>query len=443
MPPARRKSPVPIQSRANVVIRQLPEFDSQGPAMEATGGALDLQTARLLVLLAGVSLSVGCHGSAEEAFQKGVAAQEADRFSEAIAAYTAAIHLDPQLAMAFFNRGLARLHVEDFEGAVEDLSRARELRADDADVLLARGAALHALRQDDKAVLDFTAALKLDEADAEIYRQRAFSWQALDESDAAIADLGMAICLEPDRPELYLDRAEIRRQRGDDPGAAIDEMLARFSQAIAESDDLKMRTSRGQAFFHIAEYELALADLNAVLKKEPAEETALMTRGQTLFVLGDSESALSDYTAVIKAGGQRVPAALASRAVLFEDRGDFAGAIRDYTQAICASADNYDLLARCAWLLATCPNPELRDGQRAVEYAERACSLTDWNDWLSLDAHAAASAESGDFEWAVTCQERAVANGPKDQLGPLHARLEAYRNHQAYHVGESDADVPK
>ncbi|MDD4270184.1 MAG: tetratricopeptide repeat protein [Pirellulaceae bacterium] len=385
--------------------------------------------------------AVGCGRSAEESFQKGVAAQQAGRFEEAIAAYSAAIESDSQLAMAYFNRGLARLEVEDFEGAIQDLSRTLDLDKESPDAFLARGTAFQAIKRDDEAVLDFTAAMELNQLDADIYRQRAFSWQALDESDAAIADLGMAIRLEPDRLELYLDRAEVHRQRGGDSGASVDETLAEFTRKIVESDDPEARRARGRAFFIIAEYELALADLSAVLKKEPADETALLTRGQTLYVLGNDEDALADYTAVIDAGGKRAREALVGRAVLYETRDDFAAAIDDYKRAIQASPEDDDLLARCAWLLGTCPDSKLRDGKQAVKYAERAGVLTDWKDWFCLDAYAAACAEARDFENAVARQKQAVAIGPEDQLGQLQQRLDAYRNHQPYHAGDEDLEL--
>ena len=395
----------------------------------------------LLGVLMAMLFFVGCSRSPEDSFKRGVAAQEAGRFDEAIAAYSTAIASNPKLAMAYYNRGLARLEVKDFQGAVEDLSRTLDLDKDKPDALLARGVALQALKRDDEAVLDFTASLERNEVDAEAYRQRAISWRALGEIDAALADLGMAIRLEPDRAELYLDRAEVRRKRGNDPGVSVDEALAKFTQKIVDSADSSARRARGQAFFGIAEYELALADLNNVLAKEPADEIALVTRGQTLFVLGDDQGALTNFDAVAIAGGQRIPEALAGRAVLHEGRGDFAAAIRDYEQAIKASPKDDDLLARCAWLLATCGNSKLRDGARAVEYARRAGELTEWKDWFCLDAYAAAFAEAGDFNNAITWQERAVAIGPEDNLGHLQRRLDGYRNRLPYHGDDADTSL--
>ena len=48
-----------------------------------------------------------------------------------------------------------------------------------------------------------------------------------------------------------------------------------------------------------------------------------------------------------------------------------------------------------AWLCATCPDAELRDGKTAVEHAHTACRLTDWKDPWYFGTLAAAYAECG------------------------------------------------
>ncbi len=38
-----------------------------------------------------------------------------------------------------------------------------------------------------------------------------------------------------------------------------------------------------------------------------------------------------------------------------------------------------------AWLRATCPENEIREGKEAVELALRACELSEWRDWGMID----------------------------------------------------------
>ena len=54
-----------------------------------------------------------------------------------------------------------------------------------------------------------------------------------------------------------------------------------------------------------------------------------------------------------------------------------------------------------AWMLATCPREEIRNGPKAVEYAREACELSDWREMRPIRSLAAACAETGNFDEAV------------------------------------------
>jgi len=62
-----------------------------------------------------------------------------------------------------------------------------------------------------------------------------------------------------------------------------------------------------------------------------------------------------------------------------------------------------------AWILATSQNPELRDGSNAVVFAEKSVTATHRKSPAELDTLAAAYAETGDFEKAVSIQQEAIA----------------------------------
>jgi hypothetical protein len=70
--------------------------------------------------------------------------------------------------------------------------------------------------------------------------------------------------------------------------------------------------------------------------------------------------------------------------------------------------DSPRMLDELAWLLATHPDSNLRDGAEAVRLAERACILTDRRVPAFLATLAAAYAENRDFSRAVSIGEEAL-----------------------------------
>lgn len=94
-------------------------------------------------------------------------------------------------------------------------------------------------------------------------------------------------------------------------------------------------------------------------------------------------------------------------------------------------------LRSLAWLLATSPDAELRNGPEAVRLAERACQLSDGKDprfWASLDV---AYAEVGDFSKAIATGEKtrqtALDSAQPDLADAAESRLVLYRRQQAFH----------
>jgi hypothetical protein len=69
------------------------------------------------------------------------------------------------------------------------------------------------------------------------------------------------------------------------------------------------------------------------------------------------------------------------------------------------------MLDELAWLLATYPDSNSRDGAEAVGLAERACALTERRVPALLATLAAAYAETGDFSRGVAVGEEALRRG--------------------------------
>ena len=105
-------------------------------------------------------------------------------------------------------------------------------------------------------------------------------------------------------------------------------------------------------------------------------------------------------------------------------------AARHLDHAIAALPDLPPLLVRAAWLFATAPEPEIRNGRRAVIYAERAVRLTAGRDFSALDTLAAAYAESARFGDAVRTVTLAIglaqASDNTAVLSELYAHQRLY-----------------
>jgi Flp pilus assembly protein TadD len=94
------------------------------------------------------------------------------------------------------------------------------------------------------------------------------------------------------------------------------------------------------------------------------------------------------------------------------------------------------VLNNLAWLLATCPDPNLWDGPRAVSLAQRACELTRFQTTMFLGTLAAAQARAGRFDDATATARRAcdlaTAQGQAELLRRNQELLARYQQHQAW-----------
>jgi tetratricopeptide (TPR) repeat protein len=133
--------------------------------------------------------------------------------------------------------------------------------------------------------------------------------------------------------------------------------------------------------------------------------------------------------------GKPVAQYLAQQATVANEAGHYDQAIADLTQSIQLDPKNAMVLNNLAWLLATAPDAKSRDGKKAVEYATKACVMTNYQEAADVDTLAAAYAEAGDFDKAVKCETsylNSLSLSPSDAADG-QARLALYQAHTAYH----------
>jgi tetratricopeptide (TPR) repeat protein len=116
---------------------------------------------------------------------------------------------------------------------------------------------------------------------------------------------------------------------------------------------------------------------------------------------------------------------------IFESQGKITDAVEQLNRALKTAPDYLDALNRLAWILATYPDPNVRDPDRAVALILRAEKLTDSQDPRVLRILAAAYAANDQVELAVQAAEKAlnlaVAAGDEKLADRLREQLEIYR----------------
>jgi len=105
-------------------------------------------------------------------------------------------------------------------------------------------------------------------------------------------------------------------------------------------------------------------------------------------------------------------------------------ALAHYREALRLWPDYADALNNLAWLLATSPEPKIRDGRESVRLAEKACELAGRKQARFLGTLDAAYAESGRFAEAIAtakkAREQALAAGEKDLAAAALQRQHEY-----------------
>jgi spermidine synthase len=118
-------------------------------------------------------------------------------------------------------------------------------------------------------------------------------------------------------------------------------------------------------------------------------------------------------------------------------RGRAPAAIEMARAALATAPDDARISNFLAWILATTPAPELRNGAEAVRLAERANALTGYADVNQLDTLAAAYAAAGRFDDAVRTARQALS-----RAGPASAQAMALQDRLARYEAGGDVREP-
>jgi pentatricopeptide repeat protein len=217
----------------------------------------------------------------------------------------------------------------------------------------------------------------------------------------------------------------------------LDEAIACYRQMLEpDPADTEVRIQLGRALIGQGDFAAARLEFSSVLQADARNAKAIDGLGYLLAMQGKADEAKARFLEAMQLDPKDASTHL-HYAVLLSSRRQFREAVVEYRKAL---ALDDQLLAACnnlAWMLASSPDPKIRNGPEAVELAERACRLTNDEQSFFLGTLAAAYAEAGRFNDAVATAQKARDLARKTGLEEIAERneqlLELYQAGKPYH----------
>ena len=316
--------------------------------------------------------------------------------AEAISEFKNALRIKPEFTQAQW--ALARLQIQqgDLAAAKSAANEALQQTPDNAEAHLVLGLVFAAERDYETALRHLNESARLRPQDFDIQIELADALLAAKWPDKAQAHYRTALQLQPDATLMLKSSAQALVLAGNTAGAI--QALERSLRLAG--NDADVHRNLALLLVQTGKTEAAAGHFAEVVRLRPDAEAHRNLAG-VLILQGQSESAVDHLRAALR------------------QKPDWAAAMNDL-----------------AWILATHPKAELRNGAEAVRLGEQACRLTEDREPQFVGTLAAAYAEAGQFDDAIKTGEKARDLAKAAGLPELAARnaqlVEEYRAHKPH-----------
>ena len=366
--------------------------------------------------------------------------------------------------------------------ALGEFARAMALRPDYSPAYVRYARALHDADDLDKALLTFEKAAELDDRSPHAYFGLAKIMLSRSELEASREHLLTALEIEPQYQDAHGVLAGVLRRLGQPEEAARHLDIVQsitlntpltdpvFDELVGKGLSSYWYRERGFAHLATGRVEEAILQFRTALQLNPDPEghnyigNLLQRLGRFDEAIGQYRRAIqlesNNYAAIDKLGQALLESGRVDEAVLWAEQalrihpeapgaylnlGTFymrtardAEAIATFQRGLEQTPSSPAIAMRLAWLLATSPDAELRNGRQAIELAKSACEESDFKDPEALDVLAAAYAETGQYEKAVNTARDALDKAAamnEQERADIEYRLKDFQSRRPYRLG--------
>jgi arylsulfatase A-like enzyme/lipopolysaccharide biosynthesis regulator YciM len=237
---------------------------------------------------------------------------------------------------------------------------------------------------------------------------------------------------EPDKAKAYEEIADMFFKLKE-----YDRAIKNWNEVLKLGvDTAELRKKLAAANIHLKNAEEAIEHLEISLKMKPDQADVNLTLGEIFSGRGDSDEAIKYWAASVEIDPSQAKLYDKLGAAYYQ-KGAFYKVLEHWTKAAELRADDAQILNNLAWLHSAIRDSNVRNPKKALEYALRACELTDYGQANFVDTLAVAYAANGQFsraiETALKALDLAVSAGRENLVDEINKRLELYKARQPYY----------
>ena len=194
---------------------------------------------------------------------------------------------------------------------------------------------------------------------------------------------------------------------------------------------------RANAHNALGNFKKALADYTEALRLSPWNISFLVARSMTYYLMADFDKALDDSNIAVEVSPQGRTFCVRGR--VHHAKGDYQAALAYFEKAVQTTPGYSRTFLDIAWLLATCPDDTIRNGEKASGYAGLAEAVLSDSDSETVRAdlavmRAAVYAEQKDYKLAIWLEGAYLKSVPIESQEALQSneRLKVYQAHKPF-----------
>ena len=248
--------------------------------------------------------------------------------------------------------------------------------------------------------------------------------------DEATDRFNKALQLNPKSSDAHANLGAVLLQKNQ-----LDEAMVHFGEATKlEPDHSDAQANMATVLWRKGKLEEATVHFRAALRFNPEDARTQFELGGVLSERGMHDEAVKHLRKSLEIAPTYIDARLALGNA-FAAQAQFESAVVELRKATEIDPNSLPAINELAWLLAVCPQYDVRRGPEAFQLAQRACAASGFRNPVPMSTLAAAYAELGRYSEAVnvaTSALRLVRARDEFPAPRIRQQLEQYKNGRPY-----------